>query len=96
MYLFELMPSEIEYRILLALKEGGRMYGLQFVSRGVKRGTVYVTLGRMERQGLVVSERVYSTTPGPPLRYYSLTDKGRKVLEVVEQAEDQLRTLFAD
>lgn len=42
----------------------------------LRQGTVYVTLDRMERGGLVVSEHVDRDQKGPQLRVYALTDKG--------------------
>jgi DNA-binding PadR family transcriptional regulator len=54
-----------ERLILELLFSDGPMYGLQLVERSdgaLKRGTVYVTLGRMEAKGLVQSEQ----EPLPP------------------------------
>jgi DNA-binding PadR family transcriptional regulator len=54
-----------ERLILELLVSDGPMYGLQLVERSdgaLKRGTVYVTLGRMEAKGLVQSEQ----EPLPP------------------------------
>jgi DNA-binding PadR family transcriptional regulator len=51
--------AKSEQLILTLLSELGPSYGLQLVtaSRGrVKRGGVYVTLGRMEDKNLVVSD----------------------------------------
>ena len=49
-----------ERAILELLVSDGPLYGLQLVERSggaLKRGTVYVTLGRMEAKGYVVSEQ---------------------------------------
>ena len=49
-----------ERLILELLVSGGPMYGLQLVEQSdgaLKRGTVYVTLGRMEAKGLVESRQ---------------------------------------
>ena len=57
--------------LILALLRGSEKYGLELVTASdgaLKRGTVYVTLGRMEDKGLIVS-RVEDATPalgGPP------------------------------
>ncbi len=57
-------------------------YGLELVERSgglLKRGTVYVTLGRLEQEGLLDSLEE-TTTPdhvGIPRRVYTLTDQGR-------------------
>jgi DNA-binding PadR family transcriptional regulator len=61
------------------------MYGLQLVERAggaLKRGTVYVTLGRMEAKGLVESEQE-ALPPGAiglPRRVYRPTGLGERML----------------
>ena len=63
----------------------GPSYGLQLVelSEGaLKRGTVYVTLGRMEAKGFIESEQE-APTPGAiglPRRIYRSTGLGERVL----------------
>lgn len=74
-----------ERLILDQLVAGGAKYGLQLVdeSRGrLKRGTVYVTLGRMEEKGLVSSQpEAPSRDDGAiPRRMYHATALGRRVL----------------
>ena len=72
--------------LILELLAGGReRYGLELVaaSKGhLKRGTVYVTLGRMEDKGLLTS-RLEDAPPeagGLPRRVYEATELGRRVL----------------
>ena len=77
--------SEKESLILELLSGGGQMYGLQLVAasrRGLKRGTVYVTLGRMEEKGYITShlEDAPSKAGGLPRRIYKPTPLGRRVL----------------
>ena len=61
--------------LILDLLRGSEKYGLELVTASdgaLKRGTVYVTLGRMEDKGLIVS-RVEGDTPalgGLPRRLY--------------------------
>ena len=62
----------------------GEMFGLQLVeaSEGrLKRGTVYVTLGRMEDKGYVEShqEERRPGAIGLPRRLYRITPLGRRV-----------------
>jgi PadR family transcriptional regulator PadR len=74
-----------EALILDLLVQEAEMYGLQLVaaSKGkLKRGTVYVTLGRMEEKGFITS-RLEGAPPdegGLPRRIYEPTAFGRKVL----------------
>ena len=75
------------------------LYGLEMVrlsSDGelqLKKGTIYVTLERMEKKGLIVSE--LETRPPSdsdegefyiPRRMYKLTPKGLKALQALEAA----------
>jgi DNA-binding PadR family transcriptional regulator len=60
------------------------MYGLQLVEAsagGLKRGTVYVTLGRMEEKGYVESrqEEGAAGAIGLPRRLYRATPLGLRV-----------------
>jgi PadR family transcriptional regulator PadR len=71
---------------LLSATGGGEMYGLELVaaSKGrLKRGTVYVTLGRMEEKGLVTSrlEEAPPDAGGLPRRIYQATALGRRLHE---------------
>lgn len=74
-----------ERLILELLTESGPMYGLQLVEQSqgaLKRGTVYVTLGRMEAKGLVESEQE-PPQPGAiglPRRIYRPTGLGARML----------------
>ena len=80
---------------MLELLRDGERYGLELVeaSRGqLKRGTVYVTLGRMERKGFVAS-RQEVRPPGAiglPRRLYTATAYGLKVLEAYELLREAL------
>ena len=74
-----------ERLILELLVSAGDMYGLQLVERSagaLKRGTVYVTLGRMEAKGFVSSEQapLPSGAIGLPRRVYRVTGLGERVL----------------
>jgi DNA-binding PadR family transcriptional regulator len=74
-----------ERLILELLIATGPMFGLQLVERSggaLKRGTVYVTLGRMEAKGLLASEQE-PPVPGAiglPRRLYRPTPLGERML----------------
>ena len=77
--------SAIESLILeLLIANDEAMYGLQLVAasrRRLKRGTIYVTLGRMEEKGFITS-RLEAAPPdagGLPRRRYEPTALGRRV-----------------
>ena len=77
-----LPPSE---RLVLELLLDGSDFGLNLVARSngaLKRGTVYVTLGRMDRKGFITSERE-PQAPGAiglPRRIYRATPLGERAL----------------
>jgi len=78
--------SPKEALILELLGRGDDLYGLQLVaaSKGrLKRGTVYVTLGRMEAKGYVTSRAEDSPdgAGGLPRRVYAATPYGARVLK---------------
>lgn len=77
-----LSPKEL---LVLELLREHELYGLQLVASSngrLKRGTVYVTLGRMEDKGYLTStlESAPSGTGGLPRRIYTATPLGRRML----------------
>jgi DNA-binding PadR family transcriptional regulator len=74
-----------ERLILELLSSEGPMYGLQLVEQSgglLKRGTVYVTLGRLEAKGFVESQQE-PLPPGGiglPRRIYRPTALGERML----------------
>jgi DNA-binding PadR family transcriptional regulator len=83
--------SPKEAVILRLLLDGGEMYGLEIVSESggeIPRGTVYVTLGRMEDKGFIESwaDPQPTATGGLPRRRYRVTGLGANVLEAQERA----------
>ena len=78
------LPAK-ERLILELLVSEGPLYGLQLVERSagaLKRGTVYVTLGRMEAKGLVESQQepLPAGAIGLPRRIYRPTRLGERIL----------------
>jgi len=77
-------------RIILEELQTQERFGLQLAENGaVKRGTVYVTLSRMEKKGYVASRQ--DTLPegaiGLPRRWYHATPYGRRILAAWRVAE---------
>ena len=77
--------SPKERVILDLLVSAGPLYGLRLVELSggkLKRGTVYVTLGRMEQKGYVRSEQEppVDGAIGLPRRIYRPTGLGERVL----------------
>jgi PadR family transcriptional regulator, regulatory protein PadR len=83
--------SPKEFLILELLLRGDESYGLQLVAaskRRLKRGTVYVTLGRMEQKGYISSrlEGAPAEAGGLPRRLYRPTALGRRVFRLWSQS----------
>src|SRR5437762_10651692 len=92
--------SAKESLILELLVEKDELYGLQMVAasrRKLKRGTVYVTLGRMEEKGYISSrlEDAPADVGGMPRRLYQPTPLGRRVLAAWSAATTHLMPEFA-
>jgi DNA-binding PadR family transcriptional regulator len=78
--------SSKETIVLNLLAHNEELYGLQLVSASkgrLKRGTIYVTLGRMEDKGYVAShtEDAPDGAGGLPRRLYRATPFGLRVLK---------------
>ena len=82
--------SSVETTILNLLVDRGEMYGLEIVESSggvVKRGTVYVTLGRMADKGLVASRAVkLEHERGLPRRLFTVTGLGARVYSATQAA----------
>lgn len=70
--------------LILAVVKKGESYGYEIASRlrdfgleDFKEGTVYPALARLERDGLL-STRLVESSSGPARKYYAITPRGRK------------------
>ena len=80
----------LEYCILSILRKGDSYASpliseLKHAQMIVVEGTLYPLLARQKNQGLL-SYRWEESPSGPPRKYYSLTDKGRRALELMDAA----------
>jgi DNA-binding PadR family transcriptional regulator len=81
--------------LILDLLEPGERFGLELIERSdgrLKRGSVYVTLSRMEAKGFVES-RQEERAPGAiglPRRLYTPTPYGLKVRDAYRLLRDAL------
>lgn len=89
-----LLPSSKEAVILELLKSReDRLFGLELVELSdglLKRGTVYVTLQRMEEKGLIDSEQEPRPDPqiGIPRRLYKINGLGERSLSAYRAAHE--------
>jgi DNA-binding PadR family transcriptional regulator len=88
------LPSHKEVAVLGLLAREAELYGLQMVeaSEGaLKRGTVYVTLSRMEKKGYVESWLDdASPSNAPARRRYRITALGRRMLRAWRMVHSSL------
>lgn len=81
--------------LVLELLRSGKEYGLELVEASggeLKRGTIYVTLARMEEKGFVASwqEERPAGAVGMPRRLYRATDYGLKVHDAYQLLREAL------
>jgi len=101
MYSSELIKGTLKTIILNLLKDGDKMYGYEITQKvkeltsdkiQITEGALYPTLHALEKQGDVITEKVYI---GKRVRkYYILTDQGKKtVSERVSELTDFMKTM---
>jgi DNA-binding PadR family transcriptional regulator len=88
--------TRVERQVLELLEREGELFGLQMVERSqgaLRRGTIYVTLGRMQEKGYVESrqEPLPIGAIGLPRRLYRPTGFALRVLDAWRTAESSFR-----
>lgn len=83
--------SAKEYLVMKLLMDEGEMFGLEMVHESdgeLKKGTIYVTLQRMEQKNLLSSEEEERAEDenGIARRFYSPTNWGERVYKAQEIA----------
>ena len=71
---------------VLAVLSRRESYGYEIASTlvaavGMGEGTIYPLMRRMQKDGLVATHLVESSS-GPPRKYYRLTERGQQVFEI--------------
>ncbi|WP_282141849.1 PadR family transcriptional regulator [Cytobacillus oceanisediminis] len=73
---------------LLAIINEGEIYGYELAAKlesygfhSLSEGTIYPLLLRMQKEGLI-SATLRKSTAGPKRKYYTLTEKGERELEL--------------
>jgi len=86
-----MLLSKTEALILQIISENGfrEIYGLELLklsNGGIKRGTIYTTLQRMQDKGFVTSrqEEKPNDISGIPRRLYEITGTGQRALHAYE------------
>lgn len=88
------LPSAKELVVLGMLASKREMYGLELVQASggkLGRGTIYVTLMRMEDKGYVSSKQLMDEkSSGLPKRVFSITGFGQRALAAARSASSVL------
>ena len=92
---FKVQSMSATEALLLDLMGGGERFGLELVATSggrVKRGSVYVTLARMEAKGFVESrqEERAAGAIGLPRRLYKATPYGATVREAYQSLQQAI------
>jgi len=91
-------PSAQTIAVLSALSDARRQwrYGLELAAAtGLKSGSLYPILARLDERGLVESKWLAPEKPGRPARHaYRITAAGRTALQAAQQ-QPQARALLA-
>ena len=61
----------------------------------INEGTIYPILTRLSKEGLV-NNRWVESHQGPPRKYYTITERGRKIYEILDDEFSKLVTLIAN
>ena len=79
-------PSPQTLAVLAALAGGDWLYGLELAERtGLKAGSLYPILIRLDERGLLESRWIEPSAPGrPPRHAYRLLPAGREALEAAQ------------
>ena len=81
--ILKIVGTQVTYGYEIVLRLGAAGFA------GLKEGTVYPLLLRLEKKGLL--HAVFKPSPlGPSRKYFSLTDEGQKTLEEFEAAWRQV------
>ncbi len=93
------MRSDIQLVILKLLVENGDMYGLELVAKSngvLKKGTIYVTLDRLETSGMIESKMKEPPrgSQGPARRIYKVTGLGQRTLKQALNARSALDSIL--
>lgn len=94
----QMRKGVLEYCILSILRKGDSYVSpliaeLKSAQMIVVEGTLYPLLARQKNQGLL-SYRWEESPSGPPRKYYSITEKGKQVLDIMDESwNDMIKTV---
>lgn len=96
----QMRKGYLEHCILLILQNKSAYASdiireLKAVQLIVVEGTLYPLLTRLKNNELL-NYRWEESTQGPPRKYYEITDEGKKVLDEMENAWDEMNNILTE
>ena len=92
----QIRKGYLELCLLRLIEREGRIYGFDLIEKlstaalEVKEGTLYPLLNRLNADGLLSATWETENLKGHPRKFYSLTPDGRRMLEEMNQAFEQM------
>ena len=92
----------LELNILMIIKLKERIYGFDLIEElkkydlPIKEGTLYPLLNRMTTEGMLSSVWETENTSGHPRKFYSLTQKGVKILNMMQEEYDKMWEIYCE
>lgn len=96
----QIRKGYLELCLLLLIKKHKRMYGFELLEKlekadlALKEGTLYPMLNRMSAENILSTVWDTENVKGHPRKFYSLTDKGNKLLDEMEMEFKKISTIF--
>ena len=96
----QIKKGYLELCVLSVIKGLGRVYGFQLISElkaleiETKEGTLYPLLNRMTKDGQLCSVWETNEIKGHPRKFYSLTKKGFKSLELMQEEFESMNQTY--
>ena len=91
----------LELCLLVLIRTKKRMYGLELLEKlahlelPIKEGTLYPLLSRLTEEGLLTAMWETENVKGHPRKFYSLTKKGVKAADEMEEEFNKMIDILA-
>ena len=96
----QLRKGYLELCLLMIINNLKQVYGfdliekLQTLDLNLKEGTLYPMLNRMAADGVLTTFWDTQNHKGHPRKFYSLTKKGSKILNEMQEEFEKIQTIF--
>ena len=96
----QIRKGYLELCLLLLIKKHKRIYGFELLEKlqdadlPIKEGTLYPMLNRMSTENVLSTVWDTENVKGHPRKFYSLTEKGNKLLKEMQFEFKKILTIF--